>query len=215
MYLTAHSGANKTCPNSRQFFSHIRNRNVDVIEVDIRKKGDFYYLSHNKNLFPKLFCLPAIEAFRFAAANGFRLNCDVKEEGYIADMVAMAKETGMTERFLITGSAGNHDDVKNLTEGSVYLNGTYLPELLPENVGKIQEILASYATERMVGINIDYRKTSDEFLAACGEAGIHVSLWTINEPTVLLKYAALPYVDNITTKAADDALTALGRKVLK
>ncbi len=215
MLLTAHSGANGTPANEVGYFEAMKNVNVDVIEIDIRRIFGEYYLTHDRTLFPKKKgLLPLSYAFDFVKQYDFKVNCDLKKEGYVADVLDLAEKMGVQDRIIITGSACEKNDLSAVRFGDLYVNPDYLPKLTPRSVPEIKRILKSMGPCAK-GINISYKKTSDEFLVRCAEENVPVSLFTVNDKNLLKKYAAFPAIVNITTCIADEALTIFGREIKK
>ena len=215
MLFTAHSGANKTRPNSLGYFEAMKRVNADVLEVDIRKVDGELLLTHNRPYFwQKKNLLPLSYAFEFIKNYDFLLNCDLKKDGCVPDLMDLAGKYGVQDRIIITGSAGTETDRKAIRFGDWYVNPEYLPELFPQNAGKIRSLLEEFGP-RAKGINVGYKKISDEFLSACEKEKISVSIFTVNDADLIKKYAAFPAVVNITTQLADEGLSALGKEIRK
>lgn len=215
MFLTAHSGANKTKPNALDYFEAMKRVNVDVLEADIRKVRGELLLTHDRPYFwQRKKLLPLSYAFDFIKKYDFLLNCDLKKDGYVPDLMDLAESYGVQDRIIITGSAGTEPDRKAIRFGDWYVNPEYLPELLPQNADKIRDILKNFGPHAK-GINVSYKKLPDDFLTACEKEKIPVSIFTVNNADLIKKYAAFPAVVNITTQLADEGLSALGREVRK
>lgn len=215
MLLTAHSGANGTAPNTKQFFEAMKHVNADVIEVDIRRLRGEYYLTHDKTLFPKWKgLLPLSYAFDYIKNYDFLINCDLKDEGYMSYVMDLAEKMGVQDRIILTGSSCDAKDLKDVRFGDIYVNPDYLPKLLPANVKKIKEVLKSMGPHAK-GINISYKKMPDDFFYACAEENVPISLFTVDDEELLKKYVGFPAIVNITTRLADKALAILGREVRK
>ena len=215
MLFTAHSGANKTKPNALGYFEAMKRVNADVLEVDVRNVRGELLLTHDRpHFWQRKNLLPLSYAFEFIKKYDFLLNCDLKKDGIVPDLMDLAEECGVQDRIIITGSAGTEPDRKAIRFGDWYVNPDYLPELLPQNAGKIRNILDDFGPHAK-GINVSYKKLPDEFLTACEKEKISVSIYTVNDTKLIKKYAAFPAVVNITTQLADEGLSALGREVRK
>ena len=215
MLFTAHSGANGTQPNAIDYFEAMKRVNADVIEADIRKVKGELLLTHDKVRFwQRKKPLPLSYAFDFIKEYDFLINCDLKEDGLVPDLMALAERHNVQDRIIITGSAGTEADRKAILFGDWYVNADYLPKLLPQNVSKIKSVLLSFGPHAK-GINVSYKKLPDEFLTACEKEKVPVSIFTVNDAKLIKKYAAFPAVVNITTQLADEGLSALGREVRK
>ncbi len=216
MLLTAHSGANGTPANEIGYFEEMKHVNADVIEVDIRNVKGKLVLTHNKVRFwqKKKEFLPLSYAFEFVKKYDFKINCDLKTPGLVKDLMAAAEEFGVESRIIVTGSAGDAEDVKEIRFGDLYVNADYLPKLLPKNVKKMREILDEMGPHAK-GINVSYKDVTDEFLRMCEKENVPVSIFTVDDVSLIKKYAACPAVVNITTRLANEGLSALGREVRK
>ena len=215
MLLTAHSGANGTAPNGVEYFEAMKNLNVDVIEVDIRRLRGEFYLTHDKTFFPKnKGFLPVSYAFEFIKRYDFKINCDLKAEGYVPYVTELAEKYGVEDRLIITGSAADKKDLAAMKFGDLYVNADYLPKAQVKNVKKMREILDKMGP-RAKGINVSYKKVSDEFFFTCEKENVPVSLFTLNEEKLLEKYATFPAIVNITTCLANEALRILGKEIRK
>lgn len=215
MLFTAHSGANGTPANETGFFEEMKHVNADVIEVDIRNVKGRLMLTHNKVRFWQKKELLSLEyAFEFIKEYDFSINCDLKTPGLVHDLMALIEKCGVEDRIIITGSAGDAEDLKNIRFGDLYVNADYLPKLLPKNVKKMRDILDQMGPCAK-GINISYKDVTDEFFLACEKENVPVSVFTVDDVSLIKKYAAYPAVVNITTRMASKGLAALGREVNK
>ena len=211
MLLTAHSGANGSTPNAVGFFDAMKGLDVDVIEVDIRKIGKKYYLTHDRVFFPeRKGLLPLSYAFEYIKEQDLKINCDLKKEGYMAYLMDLAEEMGVQDRIIITGSAADKEDLRAMRFGDLYVNPDYLPKPLPKNVPEMKKIVESMGAK---GVNLSYRKTPDDFFKACADEGVSISLFTVDDENLLRKYAAFPAIVNITTRSVNAALKILQREV--
>ncbi len=216
MLLTAHSGANGTPANEIGYFEEMKHVNADVIEVDIRNVKGKLVLTHNKVRFwqKKKEFLPLSYAFEFIKEYDFSINCDLKTPGLVHDLTALIRQYDVKDRIVITGSAGDAEDLKEIRFGDLYVNADYLPKLLPKNVKKMREILDEMGPHAK-GINVSYKDVTDEFLRTCEKENVPVSIFTVDDVSLIKKYAACPAVVNITTRLANEGLAALGREVKK
>lgn len=214
MLVTAHGGAFGTGRNTRKYFEKIKDYNVDVIEVDIWRKGDFLYISHLPKIFPERFCLPLRFVFEFVRDHGFKVNCDVKTGGLVAPVTALAREMGVENRILFTGSVKPWE-IKDVTS-EVYLNKSFF-KMAPvgENVGKIKARIESCASGRIKGINFNYKYLNDDFLKRCAEAELDISVFTVDDEEVQRRLVNYPAVVNMTSNIPDVTLKLLGRSVSK
>ena len=137
MLVTAHGGSFGTGRNTEKYFQTIKDYNVDIIEVDIWKRGDLLYISHLPRLFPKLWTLPLSYVFEFVKEHRFKVNCDVKQGGLVKPVTELARSYGVEDLILFTGSVKPFE-IKDVTN-EVWLNRSFfgMPPVC-ENVGKMK-----------------------------------------------------------------------------
>jgi hypothetical protein len=205
MLLTAHGGALNTGRNSRLFFDTIKDVKADVIEVDVRKRKGTLYISHLKALFINK-CLSLSFVFDFIKEHGFKVNCDIKERGILKDVIALAKEKGVTERLIFTGLIKRRD-LPDITAGDVYVNTNYYFPLLPtvNNLSKIKDILDKSGNINIKGLNLPYFVTTDAFINKANELKIPLSIYTVDDIGEQKRIIS-HNVANITTNFISDAI---------
>ena len=194
--ITAHGGALGTGRNTQAYFDNIDKYQADAIEVDIWKKGDLLYLSH----LPALFCakkkLTLRYAFELVKQNGLLINCDVKMKGIVKDVVALAKQVGVEDQLIFTGSV-RLEDCKYIDCGQVWFNSIGI-KYVKQNVKAIKNKLQSYDNPHFAGINLNYTKMDVDFVKECNKEGLRLSVWRIDKIETLEKYGKL-INGNITT----------------
>ena len=90
--ITAHSGCEETAPNSIEHIKAAIASGAEMIEFDVRNIGGVLLLSHDE---PEdtTACPTLREAFALVApAENLHMNIDVKTEGLIEGVMALAKE---------------------------------------------------------------------------------------------------------------------------
>lgn len=212
MDITAHGGALGTGRNSQRFFDKIKDYPVDIIEVDIYQWRGHLYISHLPKLFPQKRAITLRYVFEFIKEHSFRINCDIKQKGLVKPVLALAKDVGVTENIIFTGSV-SLKDICNLTEGCAYLNTVIYRPLKPvkENLHKIKAFIDNLNCAQIKGINLSYKYCTDEMLEKAHELGIRLSVFTVDDPKVLERLVKSPAIDNLTTNIPDAALKLLGR----
>lgn len=214
MLVTAH-GAKRFFnreKDTREFFATINKYAVDVIETDVRKKGDFMYISHLPRFFPKKHCLTFKYVLEYAKEYGYFVNCDVKQGGLVKEITELAAELNMEDKILFTGEV-QENEIKE-TSADIWLNKKFFGlELFPENVAKIKERIENLAAPNVKGVNLKYTLLTEEFIEKCAEEGIDMSIFVVDDEEAqktLLKYSN---VKNITSNIPFVTLNLLGRKV--
>ena len=205
--VTAHGGSLKTERNSQKYFDTIKDYNVDIIEVDIQKKGKKLYLNHMPKLFNVKKCLPLSYAFEFIKAHNFKINCDVKRKGIVKDVLKLAKQMDVLDRIIFTGSVSRRD-FPHLKEGMAYLNRGFFKfiKINAKNMQKIKDKIESYNNPRIVGVNFRYTLLTDEILAECERIKLPVSTFTVDSTKQLKMLCNATFLDNITTNKPDEAM---------
>ena len=188
MLITAHGGAHGTGRNSKLYFSRIPEYECDVLEVDVRKRGNTLYIAHLPALFPKRH-LSLEYALEKAKEYGKLINCDMNERGLVGDVIELAKKTGTEDKILFTGWVVSEKEAENLPFGRVFFNKLSGIPFKEGNAAKIKERLGD--NPRLAGINAGKRFVSDKFLAECAEAGIAVSLYTLSSRADAERYVKL------------------------
>ncbi len=208
--LTAHGGALKTGRNSPRFFEVIKDHKVDVVEVDIQKRGELLYISHLPKIFCAEACLSLAYVFDFAAQYGFKVNCDVKRKGIVKDVLALAKEKKVLDKIIFTGSVSKKD-IPYLNGGIAYLNKNFFfpIRIKKENMQKIKNIITSFNNPRLVGINFKHTYLNEEVLKECQKIDLPISTFTIDNDTILEAFCKKTFLHNITTNKPDTALQYL------
>lgn len=215
MIVTAHGGALDTGRNTLTYLQKMCKFNIDAIEIDIRRMFGKLYLAHTPFdlLNPKKLSLA--EAFIFVKENGWSVNCDVKFIGLVKPVLEEAGKTGIEDKVIFTGSVSPHD-VKHLNAGCAYLNASFFPyKMKAENVPKIKAFIEKFDNPRLKGININYRKITDEFADACQRENLDISAYTVDVFEHIERVVKYPAVVNVTTNIHHKALQILGREVMK
>ena len=204
MLLTSHGGALNTGRNSRLYFDTIKAHKVDVIEVDVRKRGDRLYIAHMKSLFPGK-AIQLSYVFEYIKEHNFKVNCDLKERGIIGDVIKLAGEIGVKDKLIFTGAV-RPSDTDKITAGEVYVNASYYFPVLPKvrNLEKIKEIVFSGGSPHIKGLNLPYQLTSDSFINKAKELDIPLSIYTVDNLAELERIIKAD-VRNVTTNKVTDA----------
>ena len=194
--ITAHGGAMGTGRNTQAYFDNIDKYNADAIEVDIWKRGDTLYLSHLPSLFGYKKKLTLRYAFEVVKEKRIKINCDLKMNGIIQDVIALAKEVGVEDLLIYTGCAKLSDD-KFIDCGEAWFNSMGI-KYTAKNVPKLKALMDSYHNPHFAGLNHNYAKINDEFLEECKKHGLRLSVFTVDNEEIMKKYAKK--IDgNITT----------------
>ena len=192
--ITAHSGCEGTPANSIEHIYTAIESGAEMIEIDVRSDGDRLYLYHDPHDDPST-CV-SFDTFMSILSNvpAMRVNCDVKEEGLVAPVMAIARKYGQEWRILFTGSC-NEDGVEANKLGADLWIGIWGGD--PETV--MQEHAEKYAYLDDLVINTYYGLITDENAAYLREHGVGLSGWTISNEADLRRFLKLG-LTNITTR---------------
>ncbi len=215
MLVTAHGGALYTHRNSVQFFEKIKDYSVDIIEVDIWKCGKLLYLSHMPSVFP--FMRKTLSyAFDYIKTHDFRINCDVKQRHLVKPVVELAKQKGVLERIIFTGSVCR-DDILDLQGAEVYLNKSFFGLKSPKasDVKGMKSLVDSFNCSSIKGINLRYTFCTEDFLDQCRRLALPVSVFVVDKQYEMIRLTKRTELANITTNHPDTILNMLGRDIKK
>jgi RimJ/RimL family protein N-acetyltransferase/glycerophosphoryl diester phosphodiesterase len=199
--LTAHSGCDATPDNSMEFVRYALTLDVDCLEVDIRAgaAGELI-LTHDAS--------GAGTSLReaFAALAGHRkmkINCDLKEPGLEAAVLALAEEEGVADRLVYSGTVTKCAATEKV---DWYLNVELLfpgafsfADVPPEDA--LARIEAGMGETGAHCLNAHYSIADTPLYPMLRARGIPLSLWTPSEESLLRRFLA-EGVYNITTRAA-------------
>lgn len=205
--ITAHGGALGTGRNSRIYFENISTFKADAIEVDVHRRGGLLYLSHLPALFSYKKKITLAQAFAFAKKNNVRINCDLKGKGLVSDVIKLAKEMGVEDLLIFTGSV-RLSDSEALTEGEAYVNSIKGLPYIAKNVEKIKKALEDTKNPHFAGLNVNKIYATDSFMEACRKHGVKLSIFTVDSYRELKRLVPMEPA-NITTNYPVVASTIL------
>ena len=195
--ITVHGGALGTGRNSRMYFDNVSAYNADAIEVDVYKRGGVLYLSHLPSLFLYRRKITLAEAFMLVKNKGMKINCDLKMRGLVREVIELAQSLGAEDSLIFTGAVRLEDSAE-LTCGQAWLNRIKGLPYKAKNVEKIKQKLEETGNPHFAGLNINKHKASDDFLAACREHGVKLSVFTVDTYKQLTRFLDWE-VANVTT----------------
>ena len=129
--ITAHSGCDGTPDNSLEFVRHALQTNADALEVDVRKtENGVLAISHDPIAADQ--DAPTLQAvFSLVAPTEKKINCDLKEPDLEEAVIGLAREQGLLQRLIFSGTVSLERIQKDESlrkDVCIYIN---IEELMP------------------------------------------------------------------------------------
>lgn len=197
--VTAHSGCEKTTPNSLNSLKAADKLNCDIAEVDVRFTDEgIPVMAHDRNFSD----VTALED-AFALVSGFdrlKLNLDIKETSHLADIIPLAEKYSMTDRVFCTGifEKDTQEIKKQLPGYTYYLNMGIKPAVF-QTKRYLDKICRIIKENGAVGINCNHKKVTKKMVNYLHKNNLFVSLWTVDNEKDMKRVLSL-CPDNITTR---------------
>ncbi len=197
--ITAHTGSAYTRDNSLESIRYGA-KNADIIEFDLHFTADgVAVLSHDS---PKGGEVTLEEALALVAQHeNIKVNVDIKADTDLAVVQTLGEKYGIIDRLFFTGvdSAERVAKIKrDCPRISYYLNVNVDGERSADGA-YLEELVALVKNSGAVGINLNKGGASKELCDAFHEAGLLVSVWTVNSELDMHKIISFG-PDNITTR---------------
>lgn len=200
--VTAHTGCLGTTPNSIESMEKAVELGVDIVEFDLQfNKNGEPVLSHNE---ASSDAISLSEAFELLAKNKkLKANVDVKTTAYLEKVLSYAEEYGVVNQIFFTGIFQKDVSAveRSCPQIPYYLNYA-VNSCGSTDAAYISHIIETVENCGAIGINMHYKGASKELVDAFHDAGLLVSVWTVNKRIDLCKMVKLS-PDNITTKRPD------------
>lgn len=220
---TAHSGADGTPDNSLQFIRYALGTQADALEIDIRRNpctGELA-LGHD-SVEEHLLTLREV----FVQASGhpvMKINCDLKEPELEQQVLALAEQTGMTQRLILSGTV----DITHIPDAAFRAQQVYwnLEEQIPgyEEQYRRDPSFRLEAMEQMCHmcreagvqvINVWEGCVDSQVLDIVRRHQMKLSVWTVNSESRMAWFRDQG-IYNITTRRIAQALTLLPKQERK
>lgn len=203
--ITAHSGAQGTPANSAEYLELALKLSCEALEVDIRPVEGELRLTHDVPVghaaLPLSACLD-----RLARGDGRLLNCDMKTRGSVEAVLELARARGLCARLVFTG-----DDITPGEQAAIQAAGAmWWMNVQPDALKQPERAVALLRSRGAGWINCNYRYLTPALTSALREAGIRISVWTVDEAAALSEMLTLG-VDNVTTREVTRALELRAR----
>lgn len=189
--ITAHSGCEGTGPNSREHILAAIESGAEMIEVDVRGENGLLYLWHD---LPEdvSACVTLREMFELVSpAEHLELNLDLKEDGLIDAIMALAAEYPLAGRIVFTGE---------YTEDRAHIQELGAERWRNMRPGfTMAEEVAAAAQDSTPFLNVHYSGITEEFDRTLRSYGCGFSAWTVDNEADIRKMLELG-VGNLTTR---------------
>ena len=190
--ITAHSGCEGKPDNSIEHIEAAIASDAEMIEVDVRQAADgVLYLSHDvpEDIGARPLLKDLFE--RVAKAENMEMNLDVKTEGLIVPVMALAQEYGLTGRIVFTGACNDDRALAN-SLGAEMWRSAWKGDSIPEGIEAIKADGSPY-------LNVYFGLITEEYDRELREAGRGFSAWTVNDEANLRRFLEMG-ISNITTR---------------
>ena len=190
--ITAHSGCEKTPDNSREHILAAIASGAEMIEVDVRQAEDgTLYLSHDVP--EDISVRPTLrELFELIERQeNMGMNLDVKTEGLIEPVMALAKEYDLAGRIVFTGAC-NADRALANSLGAEMWRSIWDRELLEAGI-------ADNGADGSPYLNVYFPMITEEYERQLRAIGSSFSAWTVNDEANIRRLLEMG-IANITTR---------------
>ena len=206
--LTAHSGCENTEMNSLAYLKKAQEVRPDAIEVDVRVNSDgMAVLDHSGGAATPV---PFRQACMTVAGTRIMINADLKQKGIEEVVLQTALSCGLDSGDLIfTGSLADPAGMsRRIGDACVFANPEEFDPAFYHRTDEEEvresasQVLSAVRACGFDTVNINYRYCTDEFMFACFEKGVRISLWTVDDENAAKRFLAGRYASlivNITT----------------
>lgn len=189
--ITAHSGCEKTEPNSREHILAAIASGAEMIEVDVRMVSGTLILSHDEPEDASI-CVPLAECFSMVSPEeNLHMNIDVKTEGLLIPVMELASQFGLVGRIIFTGMCNSDREL------ALSLGADMWRSMWPGQ--NIEDGIAANTQDGSPFLNVAYCMITPENDKALRESGFGFSAWTVDKEFFLRLFLRMG-ISNITTR---------------
>ncbi len=189
--ITAHSGCEKTPSNSREHIMAAIESGSEMIEFDVRMVNGELRLSHDVPEDPDA-CVTLSECFAMIAPEeNLHMNIDVKTEGLLEPVMALAEKFALKGRIIFTGAC-NDDRALALSLGSDVWRSMWPGQEITDGIDANKQDGSPF-------LNVAYCMITEENDKALRENGFGFSAWTVDKEYFLRLFLRMG-ISNITTR---------------
>lgn len=203
--ITAHAGSDGYPANSLAFVKAMIDAEVDAMEIDVQMSPDnTLYLSHdlsrNWQDLPTL--IQVYECLAQSNNHHVILNVDCKDVRVGPQALSLAKDYQVYDQVVLSGAI-DLAPFNNQDRQHIFYN---LENRLDVRDGALTEaafskVLQEIAKDGIIMVQSYYRIMNQPILDEIHQAGLKISLWTIDDLEEIDRYLAMG-ADNITTNKA-------------
>ena len=190
--ITAHSGCEGAPDNSIEHILAAIASGAEMIEVDVRQAPDgTLYLSHDvpEDIGIRPMLSDLFE--RIAPEENMKMNLDVKTEGLIRPVMALAETYGLTGRIVFTGACNSDRALAN-SLGAEMWRSMWPGDQIPDGI-------AANRADGSPFLNVYYQMITQEFENDLRAGGSSFSAWTVNDEANIRRFLEMG-IANITTR---------------
>ena len=217
--ISAHRGGGESAvPGTWAAYQHALTLDVDYVEFDVQRTRDGHLVAYHdkraerRGVYPRHVNRADLDAFTVAdlldlIKGRVRAHIDLKEAGYEADVVALAKDRlGGVDEFIVTGSDAVVAAVKSadpdvhaalsLGRGWHEIRWSKTFQVRWSELRPLDRVRACGAD----AVAVHHRLARLGVLDQCRRAGIGTMVWTVNEPGLIRSLLSDPRVDLLITE---------------
>ncbi|WP_428769981.1 PfkB family carbohydrate kinase [Treponema sp. HNW] len=200
--VTAHSGCENTVPNSQDYIEKALNSGCDIVEIDIRKNEQGFYLSHDMPSPDTSFFFLEQALEQFEAVPSACINFDLKED-VLPSLIEFLEQKNFMHRSFFSGciSPETFRSLKRAKDRVLY--NISVSEKKDEASSFLSEL--KHDLPGIKALNLSFEEVTKDFVFACHKQGLQVFVWTPDNDVDMknmIDYA----VDGITTNRVAKAL---------
>ena len=173
--ITAHSGCLGTPPNSIASIEKGIACGADFVEIDLNFTADGTpVLSHDKPKAGAELYKNALEVLKKNPKVEF--NLDVKSTANLKEAFAMAEKAGVSDRIFFSGVKEEFvaEFKRQCPDARFYYN------VYPGKKTNIDDLVKRAKEIGAKGLNLNYRSANANIVRKCHDAGLLVSVWTVD-----------------------------------
>ncbi len=195
--ITAHAGAEGTRPNTEESLKVCMNSPSDIVEIDVRKKGDLFILSHNPvNKNERYTSLEY--ALEMACAYNKPLNLDLKENGLYTEL-CMKNYIQQNKGLVFFSGSVMPGELRKLSVNEKNLSRRVFLNIENLYVNEPKKIAKECKELNVLGLNLPLNKLTKELVEALKELDIKISVWTVDKTKDYFEKIKPLKVDYMTT----------------